>query len=263
MYSISPFAFDELKFVATVLTLNIIAVCSIYWLLNKSRVASWFKESGEITASFLSISALLFGLFVTNLASDIWTRHKEANQALINEAGAIRNFLSMAKNLASADGEKLNAAVINYVNAVLQKEWPAMRNGDHQNRESALFEFNVLNEVATQIAFNEDHSRALGNRLLQASDNIQAARLLRLSLAHDEISFVKWRAVVTFSLLLLLSVGLVHIRNPRAMKITFAVTVICILASEIILFNNKSPYQGRNPITPNMLIESLSSPKIL
>lgn len=262
MDSLSSFTVEAFQFFAIVLTLNVVAACSVYWLLNKSLASSWFKASGEIAASYLSISALLFGLFVTNLASDIWSRHNEANLVLVNETGAVRNLLAASKNLPPADGEKLTTVVNAYVKAVLEKEWPAMKNGDHKHREGALAEFDVLSQTTTQIAIQGNQPKVLETRLIQATDNIQTSRLLRLSLAHDEISFVKWRSVITFSLFLLLSVGLVHLRNPRAMKITFTVTVICILASEIILFNNKSPYQGRDPISPTMLSESLSLPSV-
>jgi len=257
MFTLSSFATEELKFTALILVVNISAAFFIYWLLNHSRLSRWLNASKDIAPSFLSISALLFGLFVTNLASDVWNRHTDANQILINETSAIRSLLSTAKNLGGKEELKLNTAVKNYVDAVLTKEWPAMANGDDQNRGTAEAEFEALSQTATQILLQASQHRVIENRLMPPIDNIRIARLRRLSLAHDEISFVKWRSVGTFSLLLLLSVGIVHLRSQRAMIITFAIAIICILASELILFNNKSPYQGRDPIKPSMLVDSI------
>jgi hypothetical protein len=259
MFTLSSFAIEEHRFTAVILIVNISAAFFIYWLLNHSRLSSWLNASKDIAPSFLSISALLFGLFVTNLASDVWTRHSDANLILINETSAIRSLLSTAKNLGSSEELKLNTAVKNYVNAVLTKEWPAMADGDDENRGTAETEFEALSQTTIQIYLQAKDRRGIESHLMPPIDNIRTARLKRLSLAHDDISFVKWRSVGTFSLLLLLSVGIVHLRSQRAMIITFAIAIICILASELILFNNKSPYQGRDPIKPGMLAESIKA----
>ncbi len=235
----------------------LVATVLIFWLLNQSPAAEWFKGAEDIVPPYLSVVALLFGLFAATLAADIWPKQDEAKKMLINETSAIRSLFATSEHLKSADKDKLSLSVKRYVEAVLEKEWPAMVAGDHENREGALPELQALSRTAIQIARFEKLPRILENRLQQSIDEIRIARLSRLSLAHDSISFIKWRAVILFGVLLLFTVGLVHLRRPRAMKIALFVTTLGVLLTIGILANNRSPYSGKDAIEPDMLADSL------
>ena len=234
-----------------------IATVLIYWLLNKSPLSEWFKGSEEVVPPYISVSALMFGFFAATLAADIWPKQDEANKILINETSAIRSLLATSEHLKASDKVILVKSINGYVDAVLEKEWPAMVAGDHANREGALPELKELSYTAIQLTIREKLPGVLESRLQQSIDEIRIARLSRLSLAHDSISYIKWRAVLLFGFLLLFTVALVHMRRPRAMKITLLVTALGILLSIAILANNRSPYAGREAITPEMLINSV------
>lgn len=176
---------------------------------------------------------------------------------LIKETSAVRSLMASAEHLDQADREKLLDSVNGYVTAVLEKEWPAMRSSDADRREDALKDLKELSETTIRIAIEGKLPKILESRLQNSIDEIRTARLSRLSLAHDSVTFIKWRAVFLFGLLLLFSVGIVHLRRPRAMRIALIVTAVGILLTIGILANNRSPYAGKGAIDPEMLAESI------
>lgn len=257
MNSDMPWIVERIGILPAAIVAIAIASVLIYWLLNKSSLSEWFKGSEDVVPPYISVSALMFGFFAATLAADIWPKQDEANKILINETSAIRSLLATSEHLKARDRVILVNSINGYVDAVLQKEWPAMVVGDDVNREGALPELKELSNTAIQLAIREKLPSVLENRLQQSIDQIRVARLSRLSLAHDSISFIKWRAVILFGFLLLFTVALVHMRRPRAMKITLFVTALGILLSIAILSNNRSPYAGGDAIKPEMLINSI------
>lgn len=259
MNSDMPWVVERLGLFPVAIFVVVAAAVFFYWLLNKSPVSKWFKGAEDIVPPFISVSALLFGFFAATLASDIWPKQDEANKVLINETSAIRSLLATSEHLETAEAERLKQSIQLYVAAVLENEWPAMIKGDYENKEGALQELKALSKTTIQIAIEERLPKVLVSRLQQSVDEIRIARLSRLSLAHVNISYIKWRAVILFGFLLLFTVGVVHMRKPRAMKIALFATAFGILLSIGILANNRSPYAGPGAIKPTMLIESIKA----
>jgi hypothetical protein len=71
------------------------------------------------------------------------------------------------------------------------------------------------------------------------------------------VQYGKWRALMLFGFLTIFSVGLCHVRKPRAMKIALGVTVAGVLITTSVLANHRSPYVGTDPVKPELLKESL------
>lgn len=233
--------------------LIVVSSCGTYWILNKSRASSWFQAAQDVVPPFVAFPGVLFSLFAAMLASDIWQHHHEANMALISETSAIAGMISTSAHLDNTDRLRLITSINNYTTAVLTKEWPAMATGDHSGIESASPELRQLSFVSIEIASQKPLPKLFETRIQQPLDAIRTARLQRLSLAHDSISAAKWRATMLFGILVLVTVGVVHLRRPRAMVIALAISATCIFFTILMLANNRSPYSGISAIRPQML----------
>ena len=93
-------------------------------------------------------------------------------------------------------------------------------------------------------------------RLNQALESLRISRQQRLSLAHDAVSASKWASPMMLAILTLITIGVVHIRRPRAMFISMLITIACVLATTVLLFENRSPFNGPAAVTPSMLLEA-------
>jgi hypothetical protein len=241
---------------ATLIILITVGVTT-YWLLNSSPASNWFKASEDIVPPYFALPSILFALFATALATDIWLKHTQAKDALISETAGVRSLVLLASAL-GPNGAALEQATRNYVVAVVDKEWDAMTRGDRTNKESALSELEALDAAVTTIGRDPQLPQYVALRLHDALENIRLHRLQRISLAHDAISMAKWAAPMALAVLTLVTVAAVHIRRPRAMFIAMVLAILCMIATIHILSRNRLPYVGTAAVTNDMLVESLT-----
>jgi apolipoprotein N-acyltransferase len=251
--------FQSYHFIGLSIVVGVLAVSLIYWILNKSPISEWLKASEGIIVSFITIPAFLFGLALSTLASGIWDGHVSANLSLVNESGAITTLALTSTNLAPQDKLRLTEAINNYVTAVVDKEWPAMKAKKPMVHNIASPEFEALRKITDAIAMKPNQHSLIANRLESSMNILQHERLLRSSLAYEGTNIGRWPSIFSLSFLLLLTVGLLQLRSPRAMKISLAMGAFCIGSAMLFIFLNLSPYSGLNPVTADLLNSTVST----
>ena len=248
-------------FVLFCILIGALAVFFVHWLLNRSPISSWFKSSEDLVASFMGVPAFLFGLTISTFTNGIWENHVIAKASLIKEATAISSLIRTSRALPQADQQVIVSDINNYISSILSKEWPEMRMGNAQAISSSR-ELDVLSSTVSRIT---SHSR-MGNlnqdRLQTLVDTLYYERTVRLSLSSDINLFSRWPSLYFLSIMLLLTIGMLQLRKPQAMKISLTMGALCIGASMVFLFMNVSPYRGLVAVEPTML-KSLLSPETL
>jgi hypothetical protein len=245
-----------LGYIPSAIILTVTFALLTYWVLVYSPLASWFSTE-EVVPPFFSYAAIIFALFAAMIASDIWGRYKDASMAVVSEASAVRSLLITAAYVDPVDADAIRNSVARYVTLVVDQEWPAMKVMDNEQKEAGSSALIQLSSVVLGSMVNKPQARPFEARLQQAIDTLRTARLTRLSYAFDPVQYGKWRGLMLFGFLTLFSVGLCHVRRPRAMKIALAVTAVGIVITATVLANHRSPYVGTDPVKPQLLKESL------
>lgn len=245
-----------LGYIPSAIVLTVTFAVLTYWVLVHSPLASWFSTE-EVVPPFFSYAAIIFALFAAMIASDIWGRYKDASMAVVSEASAVRSLLITATYIDPVDADAIKKSVEHYVTVVVDKEWPAMKVMDNEQKEAGSGPLVELTSVVLGAMVNKPQARPFETRLQQAIDTIRTSRLTRLSYAFDPVQYGKWRGLILFGFLTLFSVGLCHVRKPRAMKIALGITVVGILITSAVLASHRSPYVGTDPVKPQLLKESL------
>lgn len=228
-----------------------------FWFLAYSSFAKSFKEGDEVVPPFLALPAILFALFVSALATDVWQKHQQAKDILIKETAAVRSLFLLSRSI-EIKGAILQQATENYVNSVIHHEWDAMVKNDISRKESALSDLEALDATIIEISKHPKIPLYLSMRLNGSLETIRVSRLQRLALAYDPISNVKWSSSITLAALTLISMGFVHIRRPKAMLISMILTVMCVVATINSLSRSRSPYIGPAAISNQSLIETFN-----
>lgn len=234
----------------------VIIALATYWLFSKSKASPWFTNSEEVLPPFLAVPAILFAMLAAALATDVWQKHTAAKDAVIHEASAIRSMMHISKQLGE-QGVQLEKSTREYINAVINQEWPAMVSYDHGHKEAAFNALQSLDSTASNIGNTDQLSRFNAQRLQTALETIQVSRLQRISLAHDSISIAKWASAMVLAVLTLVSIAVVHVKRPRAMVISMVITILCVMATIQVLSRNRSPFLGTAAISNTILIESV------
>ncbi len=181
----TPFTLDILKFSAVSIVMIALVAYAVYWILNDSPISRWLHDSDAVVPSFLSITAFIFGVTVSTLAGFSFEKHEAAISNLITESSTIDNLINISTVLPPQDQAQIIPAIKDYLNAVVEKEWPAMNEKDAKNREVALPEFMALSKTINKIAFQPNQRAFIESQLEAGLTIIRHNRQDRHSLAYD------------------------------------------------------------------------------
>ena len=253
----TSFTLDVLIFLVTATATTALAAYAIYWILNDSPISRWLHDSDAVVPSFLSITAFIFGLTISTLAGYSFDRHEAAISNLVTESSAIDGLINTATALPSQDRAQINSAIKGYLNAVIEKEWPAMSSQDAGKREITSPEFMALSRAINKIIYESNQRASIENQLIESLTTIRHNRQVRQSLAYDNTNIKKWITIPISSILLLISVGIVHLGSLKAMKVSLSIASLCVITAMTFLYICISPYGKWNPVKPYQLQESL------
>lgn len=253
----TSFALDVFIFSVTATATTVVTAYAIYWILNDSPISRWLHDSDAVVPSFLSITAFIFGLTISTLAGYSFDRHEAAISNLVTESSAIDGLVNTATVLPTQDQAQVNLAIKDYLNAVIEKEWPAMSSQDAGKRQITLPEFMDLSRVINKMAYESNQRTSIENQLVESLTIIRHNRQVRQSLAYDNTNIKKWISIPISSILLLISVGIVHLGSLKAMKVSLSIASLCIITAMTFLYISISPYGMWNPVEPYQLQESL------
>lgn len=102
----------------------------LLWLCSFSRFAPLFRSLTNLSPQVVAIVGILFALYTTFFASDIWNIRDRAQTAIQQEAEAMRGLFRLAEQQPPAIGAPIIAALREYARATIQDEWPLLARGE-------------------------------------------------------------------------------------------------------------------------------------
>ncbi len=253
-----PFDLHASGYGPATLVIVVVAILALWMALRSPLAMRWLPAGSgdEIVAPILALPAILFALFTTALASEIWERRHQASEALMRETASVRSLMLLSTQLGPRSAP-LERAVRAYVDAVLQREWVAMVRSDHTRKESALPELEALDETVSRLGSDAQMSRYTVLRLHEALETLRVSRLQRLAMAHQPMSTSKWVSCMTLGILTLLTVGVLHAHRRRALGVSLALTGACVVMTLQMLSWHRAAYAGASAVSSSMLAESV------
>lgn len=205
------------------------------------------QSLGGVVAPFFNGVAILFALLTGFLANDVAVRGRQAYSAVHAEAGELRNIHTLSVASAS-DMRTIRAALKNYVNSVINEEWPAMDATKTSPSTAAAYD-SLLREVSVP-SIAKDSGQAVHAALLNATVRAGTARNDRLSLSSDHTNDLKWLVVIVLGLLTQVGIGLVHLEKPRAFLACLAVFASAAVVTLGLVALQEYPFEGTFQISP-------------
>lgn len=218
----------------------------------RDRFAAWAGTEPAINGTV----SLLFGLFGAFLANDIWTRNQLAQQAVIEEADAIRTLARLSEGM-KGGGEVMRDSLADYARTVIDKDWPAMSHGarslDILPKVRAISNLIVSGAVAEQI------QPVVQMKLLESYMQLREQRQKRVQMAEARTFTIKWHALFVFALLTQVAITITHLLKPKAMLLAQLVFATALSVCLAILITNEFPFSELNPISPAPLESAVAS----
>ena len=213
----------------------------IVWLTHLSPARPFFASCIGIAGPFFASVAVLFGLFSAFLANDVQHRNAEVKAAIFREADGLRTILRLDEALGAA-GSPVTVAAVDYVQSVLTKEWPAMR-----ERVSAAEDLGALRNLTLAVLAPELTAAlptSVHQAMLQGLVEVRQARLERLALTAGGIEPMNWLAMLILGVLTQIAVAVVQLEHLRPQALALFVFTTAFAATVVLIGFGEQPISG-------------------
>ncbi len=139
-------AWPVIALFATLFVVFMGSAAFIVWLSFRSPLSGYIQSFKGVVAPFFTSTAVIFGLLIAFLSTDIWMRNKQAETVVFTESDTLIGLYSLSA-ASAADNAALRTAIRGYVSAVIEDEWPQMAIQDRSPRTDAALN-TLLREVA-------------------------------------------------------------------------------------------------------------------
>jgi hypothetical protein len=237
---------------ASLFVVYIGAAAFVVWLSFRSPLSAHIQTFKGVVAPFFTSTAVIFGLLIAFLSTDIWDRNKQAETIVFTESDTLIGLYSLSA-ASAADNASMRAAIRGYVNAVVEDEWPRMALQERSTRTDAALNA-LLREVAKP-ANGIDPS--VQRTMLEMVLRVRAAHESRLVLSHDRTVVTKWAAVMLIAFITQIAIAVVHLERPRpqvAALVIFTVAAVLLLG---LLAMHEAPFEPPIFVPPGPIADVL------
>ena len=97
------------------------------------------KQHHEIASYFFLMIGTLYAVLIAFAIFVVWTQFQDAGANLEREVNAVADLTRMAEGLPEAQHKQIHGALLDYIHAVLDDEFPAMADGRDSPRTWAAW----------------------------------------------------------------------------------------------------------------------------
>lgn len=232
----------------------IVPVALAVWLLGLDRPRGDRADDNVLTAAIRFVGgafALLSAFIIVSLAAQA----SAARSAVRAEAAAADSFAREALRLPAPHGEAMVRGVEAYLRAVLEEEWPRMREPTRthdlaDDEMDRLFDLVFSDAVAPPRGTYD----ARYDLVVQSIDRLGERRVERLLTARDPLAPVLWAALLTSALVMLVVAAVYPAGKTRLLKWIQLLAIAAVVA--IVLFvvlSLEHAYDGFLAVQPGAL----------
>ena len=218
---------------------GLMLVVSFGWLAWLNRRFAAVPKLLPVGPAFGPVT-IVFALFFSYLAVDIWTQERAAGDAASREATALMRLHVFAEP-AGLNAPEAVHLLETYRHAVSNDEW-----GVHFNHQASPFATLALKELRLQgsrLSLNGAHAPLVA-QWFKAVDDLEDARLKRLFIGSDHTDNTQWCVVMVLAFFAYISIATVHLDRPPAGRMVLVLFAIATTLALWQLAMHTNPYNG-------------------
>jgi hypothetical protein len=219
------------------------------WLARRYVPATREGFDAEVSSQLLGVVATVFGLLLAFVVVITFQGYSDADSTARQEADALAQIVRDSGAFSAADHARVGAAAGAYVRAVVNDEWPRLREGHNSalawSKVGALYRALESADPTTPAArsFYDDSVSRLNDAL--------AARRHRISVASGELSSLVAGLLLLGTFVILGYVVLVGSRSAAFHAIGAGSIALVLGFSLAVLLLYNYPYSGDLAINPH------------
>ena len=235
-----------------VLAAMALLTAGIYALVVRLAQGERANAFQALSPGMLPPMGILFALFVGFLAVGVWGNVDRADDAVADEASALRAVVILSGELPPDQRGRMRALVRSQIETAVNDEWPAM-----EKRRADLTAIPTALAQALHLAFGfhpQGEGQVMAQReLVTAVRDALAARRQRIVVSESSVNTVKWLGALALAALTLLAIALVHSDNRVTARIAMGLFAVAVAAVITMLAAQDQPFAGQLGIDPDVL----------
>jgi hypothetical protein len=191
---------------------------------------------------------VFYGITVGLIAVSAWDSNIMASDLVSNEASAIVALHRDVSGYPAPQREALRAGLRNYTRAVIERDWPAQREG--RNEESGVQLLDDFQAVLFSFEPSTPGQTALHGEALRAYNNLSQQRRQRINALSGNLSQMMW---VVIWIGAAFSIGVVYLFNIEDPKVHVLLVALMAGFLAVVLFMvvvNDRPFYGAVCVSP-------------
>lgn len=187
------------------------AVCISFYYFDRSRYAV-----RGVAGPYFAALALLFGLYASLMANEVWQKTSHVNDLLDTEVSALNSLTSIAHSVAPGDG-RVVAAVQSFTEALIANDrLPPSSDGPEKAIEAPLQQ---LYAIGADADFFKGHAPQ-NSSFMTALETLRFSHLERSKLRSQSRDNAKLVILLIFGVLTQIAIAFCHAGNQRAISAT-------------------------------------------
>jgi len=164
------------------------------WIFNKFSDPHHRAKDTETVGLTYAIVAVVYAVLIGFIVVNVFEASAKADEISTNEANQLSNLKLDSVGLSDQERDLINVSVDQYLDVVIQKEWPSQQAGDTSDK---VYEagWSKLGAMSVQLASYEpktDGQAVTKEAMLHVMDEVVTARRNREEAAGEHVPDVIW-----------------------------------------------------------------------
>ncbi|MBS2009638.1 MAG: DUF4239 domain-containing protein [Cyanobacteria bacterium SZAS TMP-1] len=153
------------------------------------------KENNPVTDPLMATIGMLFAILLGFMVANAMTKYEECRLTVLAEAAAVGDIFRLARGLHSADSRPIMIDCLDYIDTVVEMEWPQMAEMETNDRA-----WSIYTDMWKQISRVEPKTQGQSNIhqvLVQSITKLGECRRARSAQLQSKMPAVLWLVVIS------------------------------------------------------------------
>lgn len=231
-----------------VLSITYLVLLNFLWPPARRRVHN------DVIGWQISIIGTIYAVMIGFMLYAVWANFQTADANVNGEANALVNLFRTAEGLPTAQRSAIEIAAVNYSNAVVTKEWPAMSR-DEVPQAAKPFIIQMW-AILSQTPAQTSSEQASLQQAMQELSILTRHRRLRILDSETGMPTILWTVLVIGGIITIGSCGLIGTENI-ALHFTLLVAVSLLISLALVAIADiDRSFQGGVHVTPTAFVRA-------
>ncbi|MGR8999522.1 MAG: bestrophin-like domain [Gammaproteobacteria bacterium] len=206
--------------------------------------------AGERAKAFKSISAgmlpplgVMYGLFVTIIASQVWANIDKANTAVYREASALSTTVFLAASFPGEPEERIRTLIRRHIHDAVTHEWPIMAYHTAKLKISSQPLAEAL-QLTLRLKPRSEGQTTAQKAIVNALEDALDARRQRIVISLSDINWITWMCLIMQAICTLMAIAMIHCGNRIASTSAMGIFATGVSVSVLIIVAHNRPFGG-------------------